>query len=265
MRRLKTLKHSIVSGVFAACLIISGMALAAGDAKTAPEQDWPHKGPFGTYDIEALQRGYQVYRENCAACHGMKRVAYRNLAEIGFSEAEIKAIAAEYLYEDGPNDDGDMFERPGIPADYFKNPYPNDQAARAVNNGALPPDMSLIVKARAYGEDYIYALLTGYSEPPEGETLATGMYWNEYMAGNKIAMAAPLADGVITYSDGTVATLEMAAYDVSQFLTWASEPSADIRKKIGFKVIGYLTFLAILLYLAKRKLWRHIKAHNKKS
>lgn len=261
MKTKTTLKNTFCTAILAVALICMGITSvqAAGDAKTPPEQDWPHKGMFGTYDIESIQRGYQVYRENCAACHGMKYLSYRNLAEVGFSEDEIKAIAREYSYTDGPNDEGEYFDRAGKPSDTFKEPYANDAEARYVNSGALPPDMSLLVKARHHGEDYIYALLTGYTDLPLGEELEEGQYWNDYMPGNKIAMPPPLTDGLITYSNGEPATLEQAAYDVTQFLAWASEPTADRRKQMGFKVLLYLLAFCAVMYLAKKKMWRDVK------
>lgn len=239
--------------------LASSSAHAAGDAKAPHDMQWPHEGVFGTYDIPAVQRGYQIYRENCSACHSMKYMSYRNLAEIGFTEDEIKTIAKEYTYIDGPNDEGDMFERPGKTSDRFKGPYANEEQARYANNGALPPDMSLLVKARANGEDYIYSILTGYVEAPEGEDLGAGQHWNEFMLGHKIAMAPPLADGTIVYSDGTEATLEQAAMDVVQFLAWASEPTADKRKAMGFKIMAYLLIFSILMYMTKVKIWHGIK------
>ncbi|MGM0422574.1 MAG: cytochrome c1 [Pseudomonadota bacterium] len=258
----KSLIHSLAKSLaLAAILSVVSLtpAAAAEDAPTPPEMDWPHHGIFGTYDKSALQRGFQVYREVCAACHGMDQLAYRNLADIGYNEDEVKAIASDYYVEDGPNDEGEMFERQAGPADTFKNPYANESAARYANNGALPPDLSLIVKARGGGEDYIYGLLTGYTEAPEGETLLAGQYWNEYMAGHKISMPPPIYDGAIIYSDGTEATVEQASHDVTQFLAWASEPHMDTRKAMGFKVILYLLAFTILMWFAKKKLWRDIK------
>lgn len=254
----KTLKKLLALAAIVSVLS-SGAALAAKEGPTPPDLDWPHEGIFGTYDRAALQRGFQVYREVCAACHGMDYLAYRNLAEIGYNEDEVKAIASDYYVTDGPNDEGEMFERPGIPADTFVNPYPNEAAARYVNNGALPPDLSLIVKARGNGADYLHAFLTGYSEPPEGETLLAGQYWNTYMPGHKIAMPPPLSDGMIVYSDGTEATAEQAAYDLTQFLAWASEPHADSRKAMGLKVLLYLLAFSVLMGLSKKKLWRNVK------
>ena len=250
----------LIQIILTAAFVLSfSAAYAAEDAITPPDMDWPHEGIFGTYDKAALQRGYQIYRENCAACHSMRYLSYRNLQEIGFTEAEVKAIANEYMVQDGPNDEGEMFERSGQPADRFVSPYPNDNAARYANNGALPPDLSLIAKARGNGTDYIYALLNGYEDAPADETLANGQYWNKYFLGHKIAMPPPISDGAIMYSDGTAASVEMASADVAQFLTWAAEPQQDARKKMGLKVILYLMLLTLIMYLAKRKIWRDIK------
>jgi ubiquinol-cytochrome c reductase cytochrome b/c1 subunit len=242
-----------------AMVCFSHSALAAKDAPTPPETEWSFDGMFGTYDKAAMQRGFQVYREVCAACHGIERVAYRNLMDLGYSEAQVKAIAAEAMVTDGPNDEGEMFQRPATPADRIYGPYPNDQAARYANNGVLPPDMSLIVKARKYGADYINALLTGYKEPPEGVTLSTGMYYNKYYAGNLIAMPQPFMDGQVTYADGTESTVEQMSYDVTTFLAWASEPTQDDRKRMGWKVLNFMVFFSFLLYLVKKKIWRDVK------
>lgn len=242
-------------------LSVSSTAQAAGDAPTPPKQDWHFNGPFGTFDRGALQRGFQVYKQVCSACHSMNHLSYRNLSALGYSEAQVKAIAAEYTVTDGPDDEGEMFDRPAKPSDRFKNPYANDQQARSVNNGALPVDLSLIAKARGGGADYIYALLTGYEEPPEGETLGNGQYWNKYMAGHKIAMAAPLSDDIVAYEDGSPTTLSQYSKDVSEFLMWAAEPHMEIRKRTGIKVVLFLLIFAGLLYAVKRKIWADVKGH----
>lgn len=234
-------------------------AMASGGGVEIPKQSWPHKGWSGTYDKAALQRGFQVYRESCSSCHSMKRLSYRNLTDIGFTAEEVKAVAAEYTVMDGPNDEGEMFERSAKPSDFFVSPFANDNAARYANNGALPPDMSLLVKARTGGEDYIFALLTGYKPAPEGAEIMEGMSWNTYFPGHAIAMTPPLADGQVTYSDGTSASLEQAARDVSQFLVWASEPHMEKRKRMGSKVLFFLVILCGVLYASKRKLWANVK------
>ena len=231
-------------------------ALAAAGAK--PEaQDWSFHGMFGTYDRGALQRGFQIYLEVCAACHSMNLVAYRNLAGIGLSEDQIKAVAAEYEVTDGPNEEGEMYSRPAKPSDRFVAPFANDNAARASNNGALPPDLSLMAKARKGGPDYLYALLTGYKEEsPEGVTLMEGMQYNVYFTGNQIAMAPPLADDAVEYQDGTKPTLAHLAQDVTTFLNWAAEPELEERKRMGIKVLLFLIVLTAMMYALKRQVWR---------
>ncbi len=210
---------------------------------------------FGTFDKSALQRGFQVYKEVCASCHSMNLLSYRHLEALGYTPGQVKAIAAEYMITDGPGDDGMMFERAGRPADRFKAPFANDQAARAANGGALPPDFSLIVKARAGGEDYLHALLTGYEAPPAGFEMNEGMHYNKYFPGHQIAMAAPLIDGQVAYADGTEASVDQMASDVSQFLAWASEPHLEERKQMGFKVLLFMAVFAGLLFALKRKVW----------
>jgi ubiquinol-cytochrome c reductase cytochrome c1 subunit len=231
-----------------------GTALAA-EAPTPPELHWSFQGIFGTYDRAALARGFQVYKEICSACHSMNLMHYRNLQDIGFSEDQVKQIAASVQVTDGPNDAGDMFERPGRPSDTFKPPFANENAARAANNGALPPDLSLIVKARKGGADYVHGILTGYSDPPADMKMAEGMNYNKYFPGHQIAMPPPLSDGAVTYPDGTKATVDQMASDVSNFLTWASEPKLEERHFIGVKSVLFLIVLTVLLYGAKRKIW----------
>ena len=242
---------------FAAMIAVSASAIAA-DAPTPPHQKWPHQGMTGTYDRAALQRGFQVYKEVCAACHSMKYLSYRDLAGLGYNPDEIKSIAAEYTVTDGPNDDGEMFERPARPSDRFKSPFVNDKAARAANGGALPPDMSLLVKARHHGEDYIHALLTGYEAAPEGTELMAGMYWNKYFPGHQIAMAPPLTEGQVSFSDGTTASVEQMSKDLTQFLAWASEPHMEARKKMGIKVVFFMFAFAAIMYAAKRRVWKDV-------
>lgn len=245
--------------IIALAVFFVGPALAAGEYKKPPKLDWPHDAIFGTYDKAALQRGFQVYKQVCSACHGMKRLAYRNLRELGYSEDQVKTIAAEYMVTDGPNDEGEMFQRPARPSDAFFAPYANEQQARYVNNGAYPLDLSLIVAARKNGADYIAALLSGYSEPPEGEELMEGMYWNEYFKGHQIAMAPQLMDGMVEYADGTEATVEQMSYDIASFLTWASDPHHDERKRMGLRVVLFLIVFSVLMYLVKKKVWRDIQ------
>jgi len=225
--------------------------------------DWSFKGLFGKFDRAALQRGYQVYTEVCASCHSMKYLSYRNLSEEGgpeFSEAAAKAIAASFEVIDGPNADGEMFTRPGKLSDKFVMPYDNVKAAQAANGGAYPPDMSVLVKARGGGVDYIYSLLQGYEDPPSGVTLDDGVYYNKYMYGNKIRMAAPLSDGIVEYGDGTNASVEQMSKDVTTFLMWAAEPHLEARHQMGFKAIVYLIILTILVYFSMKKIWSRVES-----
>tara|TARA_B100000963_G_scaffold205012_1_gene178473 strand:- start:1002 stop:1784 length:783 start_codon:yes stop_codon:yes gene_type:complete len=223
--------------------------------------DWSFKGLTGKFDRASLQRGFQVYKEVCASCHSMKYLSYRNLGQPGgpeFSEAEVKAIAASFEIVDGPDSQGEMFTRPGRPADKFLNPYPNEQAAKAANGGAYPPDMSVLVKARKGGANYIYSVLLGYDEKPENITLDEGVYYNKYMAGNKIKMPKVLSDGLVEYSDGTVSSEQQMAKDVTTFLAWAAEPELETRHKTGVKVMIYLILLSVLVYLSMKRIWSRI-------
>jgi len=224
--------------------------------------DWTFKGLFGKFDRASLQRGYQVYTEVCAACHSMKYLSYRNLSEKGgpeFSVAQAKAIAASFEITDGPNSDGEMFNRPGKLSDKFVMPYENVKAAEAANGGAYPPDMSVLVKARGGGVDYIYSLLQGYEEAPSGMILDEGVHYNKYMYGNKIKMSAPLSDGIVEYSDGTNASVEQMSKDVTTFLMWAAEPSLEARHQMGFKAILYLIILTTLVYFSMKRIWSRIE------
>jgi ubiquinol-cytochrome c reductase cytochrome c1 subunit len=258
---MTSMKQFILALLLSGSVMLSASAFAAEEHSHATQQlphvKWSFDGPFGTYDKAALQRGYKIYREVCSSCHAMKRVSYRNLHSLGYNEEEIKAIAAQYTVTDGPNDEGEMFERAARPSDHFKSPFANDNAAKYANNGALPPDMSLLAKARMGGPDYIYGILTGYEEPPADKKLLSGQYWNKYMAGHVIAMAQPLTDGQITYEDGTPQTLDQYARDVSQFLVWASEPEMEERKRMGAKVILFLVVFAAVMYGVKRKIWKN--------
>ena len=226
------------------------------------KENWTFKSFFGKFDRASLQRGYQVYTEVCASCHSMKYLSYRNLAQKGgpeFSEDQAKAIAASFEVTDGPNSDGEMFTRPGKLSDKFVNPYANDQEAKISNGGAYPPDMAVLVKARKGGADYIYSVLLGYEEPPEGITLDDGVYYNKFMYGNKIKMPAPLMDGLVEYSDGTEATAEQMAKDVTAFMMWSAEPHLEARHKTGFRVIIYLIILSVLVYFSMKKIWSRIE------
>jgi ubiquinol-cytochrome c reductase cytochrome c1 subunit len=225
--------------------------------------DWSFKGLFGKFDRGSLQRGYQVYTEVCSSCHSMKYISYRNLAEAGgpeFTEDQVKAIAANFEVTDGPNSDGEMFLRPAKLSDKFVMPFPNVKAAQAANGGAYPPDMSVLAKARSGGVDYIYSVLLGYEDPPVGVTLDDGVYYNKYMYGNKIKMSQPLLENLVEYSDGTVASEEQMAKDVTTFLMWAAEPHLEARHKMGFKAILYLIILTILVYFSMKKIWSRVES-----
>jgi ubiquinol-cytochrome c reductase cytochrome c1 subunit len=267
----------------------AGAALAQEHAAGAPAhfpihkpeyQQWSFAGIFGHYDRAQLQRGYKVYKEVCAACHSMNLVRFRNLAEEGgpgFTEEQVKALAAEYTIMDGPGDDGELFERPREPKDPFPAPFANEKAARASNGGAYPPDMSLLAKARAVergfpwfvldvfwpyqeqGPDYIHALLTGYQEPPEGVTVPDGQYYNPYfLSGMSLAMAPPLSDEQVEYTDGSPMTVDQYSKDVAAFLMWAAEPHLEARKELGFKAMIFLIVFGSLLGFVKRKVWADV-------
>ena len=238
-------------------LSISTTGIAAAAEGPEPKaQDWSFNGITGTYDRATLRRGLRVYLEVCASCHSLNLVAYRHLAGVGFAADEIKAIAAEFEVEDGPNDDGEMFSRPAQPSDRFPAPFANEQAARAANAGALPPDLSVINKARKGGANYIYSLLVGYKEEaPQGFAMMEGMSYNEYFPGNQIAMPPPLAEDGVEYADGTKASVEQLAVDVTTFLEWAGEPTMEDRKRLGIKVLLFLLVLTAMLYALKRKIW----------
>ncbi|MFN6254106.1 MAG: cytochrome c1 [Acetobacteraceae bacterium] len=253
------LRFSFKAFALAIGLFAAAPAHAAGGDIAIPDRKFSFDGVFGTYDRASAQRGFQVYKEVCAACHGLRLLSYRNLRELGLTEAQVAAIAAQFEIKDGPNDEGQMFERPGRPADRFRSPFPNDAAARAANNGALPPDLSVMTKARAGGADYLFALLTGYVDPPPGVTVMDGMHYNKYFPGNQIAMGPVLNPDQVDYADGTKATIEQMAHDVSTFLQWAAEPELEKRRAMGVKVIIFLTILAGLTYAVKRKIWADVK------
>jgi cytochrome c1 len=276
---------TLMKTMTAAALTMALSAAAANGAEKLPAKDvsFSFEGPFGTFDRAQLQRGYLVYKEVCAACHSMRLLHFRNLGDDGgpeFSEEAVKAIAAESQVTDGPNEEGEMFERPGIPSDRIPQPFPNEQAARVANNGALPPDLSLITKARngwsgyllsAYttklwkgggGPEYVYSVLTGYQDPPANlaEQAPEGMQYNPYFEnGPWIAMPPPLSEGGVSYADGTEATIEQQARDVSAFLTWAAEPKLEERKRMGFQVLIYMVVLTVLLYLTKKMIWSRVE------
>jgi len=233
-----------------------GLASTANPIKT---QKWSFQGMFGTFDRAAVKRGSQVFFEVCNTCHSLNMLSYRNLVDIGMSEASVKKLASEYEVQDGPNDEGDMFMRPALLSDHIVAPFANEKASRFANGGAFPPDLSVITKARAGGPDYVYDLLTGYrDEPPKGFEVPDGMFYNTQFPGHRVGMPPPLDDGAVTYSDGTPETLKQHAKDVVTFLSWAAEPELEERKSMGVKVLLYLIVLTAMLYALKRRIWNRI-------
>lgn len=281
------MKSTIVLAVAAmsAALGLAAPAFAAGETPMPPQVAWSFQGPFGTFDRGELQRGFQVYREVCQSCHGINRIYFRNLSQPGgpeFSPAQVQALAAEYKVQDGPNDAGEMFERPARAADRFPPPYPNEQAAAAAQGGKAPPDLSLMTKARTFergfpwfvidalrqysenGADYLVALLNGYKDPPQGVDVPAGGHYNEYYPGHIIAMPKPLSDGQVEYAKGANGqplvpeTVAQYAKDVTAFLAWAAEPHLEQRKRIGFVVILVLLLLTGLMYFTKKRVWADV-------
>jgi ubiquinol-cytochrome c reductase cytochrome c1 subunit len=269
-----TFVKSLTAAAFLVCL--TSPILAAEGQKEAKPVDYSFEGPFGHWDTGQLQRGYKVYKEVCSNCHSMELVSFRNLSEAGiFSEEQVKAVAATYTVKDGPDAAGEMFDRPGLAADRFPSPFANPEAARTANGGAYPPDLSLITKARAGwygtwrqlydgigGPEYVYSVLTGYEEPSEElkKEAPEGKHYNPYLAsGHWISMAAPLADGQVTFDDGAPNTASDMARDVSAFLAWTAEPKMQERKALGLKVLAYLLVLAGLLYFVKQKVWANVE------
>ncbi|GAA4642020.1 cytochrome c1 [Pontixanthobacter gangjinensis] len=238
-----------------------------------PDGGFAHDGVFGKWDLQQLQRGYQVYKEVCSSCHGMKFVAFRDLADLGYNEDEVKALAAEWVTVPGVDaDTGEAIVRPGSPTDYIPSPYPNQIAAAKANNNAIPPDLSLITKARHHGPEYVYSLLTGYSQPsaelkaefPDFET-PDGLHFNKYFPNLNLAMAPPITvDGQVSYTDGTEPTISQMSEDVAAFLTWTAEPTMVERKQKGWPVLGFLLFATILAFFAKKQIWSAVKPKKAK-
>jgi len=227
-----------------------------------PHLPWSHGGMIDSLDHASIRRGYQVYKQVCAACHSMRYLAFRNLTGVSHTEEEVKAMAEEDQFLDGPDEAGEMFERPGKPSDYFPKPFANDAAAAAANNGAIPPDLSFITLARHGNEDYIYHLLNGYCDPPAGIELREGQYFNPYFPGGAIGMAPPIYNEIIEYDDGTPATQSQLAKDVCTYLTWAASPEHDMRKKMAIKALSMLFLLSIPAYYMKRHKWSVIKSRK---
>jgi ubiquinol-cytochrome c reductase cytochrome c1 subunit len=273
----------VIAGAMATSLAGLAGAEAAEQVKP-PRLVWSFSGPFGAYDRAQLQRGFKVYREVCSNCHAISRLFFRNLSQPGgpgFSDAQVDTLAAQYKIKDGPNDQGEMFERPGRASDSFPPPFPNENAARTANGGAYPPDFSLLAKARTYergfpwfifdiftqyqeqGPDYIHALMVGYEEPPKDEEMLPGQYWNEFMPNHRIAMPKPLSDGQVDFKDKdgkptAPETVDQYAKDVAAFMMWAAEPHLEARKATGFKVMIFLVVFAGLMYFTKKKIWARV-------
>ena len=244
--------------VIAACFFAAPV-WAAGSGGVLKQAEWSFDGPLGTFDKASMQRGFQAYREVCSGCHSLDYIAFRNLADLGYNADEIKAIAAEYEVEDGPNDEGEMFMRAAVPADHFPAPYPNENAARAANNGAYPLDLSLIFKARPNGADYLYSLLTSYEEAPADVAVPEGMYYNAAYSGHLIAMPQPLYGDDVTYADGAESSVDAISKDLVNFLAWTAEPAMETRKRTGVAVLIFLVLLSGLSYGAMRFIWADVK------
>jgi cytochrome c1 len=253
------MRNAVAAALLAALTIAGTAAQAQEEPPAPPRQQWSFNGVFGTYDQAAMQRGFQVYKEVCSACHPVKHLFFRDLTQIGYSEDQVKGIAAQYQVTDGPNDQGQMFQRPARPSDPIPGPFPNDEAARAANNGALPPDLSLITKARDDGPDFVDAILNGFKPAPAGFKVGDGMYYNEYFPGHQIKMPPPLTADQVKFADGTQASVPQMAHDVVTFLGWAAEPTLDERHRMGVKVILFLLVMTGLFYAAKRKIWSRIE------
>ena len=240
-------------------LIFLSKFLLSASYETKPmEYDFTFNGILGTIDKNSAQRGLQIYTQICASCHGLKHLAYRNLEEIGYNKNQINNIAKQFMINDIPNEDGDINQREAIYSDNFVEPYPNQQAAKAANNGAYPPDLTLMVKARKDGANYLRSLLLGYDEAPDGFDVGEG-YYNKYMPGKVIAMPQPLYGDDVEYQDGTVATLDQEVIDIVTFLTWASMPEIEKRKSTGIKVVIFLIVMTFFFFLSYRKIWKDVK------
>jgi len=244
----------------AAALTLSSPAFAAEEVEPM-HREWTFDGVLGKFDRQQVQRGFQVYKEVCAACHSLSYLAFRNLEDVGYSEDQVKVIAAEYQVQDGPDENGDMFDRAARPSDHMPKPFANDQIARAANGGALPPDLSLMTKAREDGPNYVYSLMMGYKEPPSGFELMPGMSYNEYFPGHQIAMPVQITDDRVVYADGTKATAEQIAVDVVAFLHWVAEPKLEARHATGVRVMLFALLFTVLAFFYKKRLWARLEKH----
>ena len=251
----------LIAFIAALPAVIANAASTDGEEIEPPDlPDWSFSGPFGRYDQAALRRGLQVYVEGCWDCHSLRHVAYRSLSAlgIGYGPEDIKAFAADFDVVDGPDETGEMYERPARPSDRFAAPYPNKEAARAENKGMYPPDLSLITKARKDGANYLYSMLIGYTDPPAGVEPVPGMYYNKYVPGHFTGMNAPLLDNLVEYDDGTEATVEQMSQDVTEFLSWAADPHMNERKSLGLRVVIFLVLLTIMFIALKKEVWSHL-------
>jgi cytochrome c1 len=242
----------------AAALALAVPAVHASEEIHSPKEEWSFYGVLGKFDRAQVQRGFQVYKDVCAACHSLHYVSFRNFETLGYSEEQVKTLAATYEVQDGPNEEGEMFKRKAKPSDRMPGPFANDQAARAANGGALPPDLSLITKAREGGPDYVYHLLLGYEDAPAGVTVMPGLSYNKYFPGHQIAMSKQVQDGIVTFADGAPNDAAHIAKDVTAFLHWAAEPKLEARHSTGLRVILYALLFSIVAYAYKRRLWSKI-------
>ena len=241
-----------------AVLAVPHLAAAQAEPEPLPKVNWSFDGPFGTFDRASEQRGLQVWQEVCSNCHSMKEAYYRNLQGIGLTAEQVKAFASSITVPGGTDDQGQPVDRPALPSDHFRSPWPNDKAARAANNGALPPDHSLIEKAREGGATYVQDLLLGYQDPPATMKMSDGMNYNVYFPGRQIAMAQPLHDDQVTYADGTKASLEQESHDVAMFLTYMANPELEQRKRMGVRIVLFLAGMTAVTYAVKRKIWADV-------
>jgi len=253
------MRKFLITAAMGVSLAVSNVAMASGDMVKPIDIKWSFEGVFGTFDREAIKKGGQIFFEVCSGCHSMNLMSYRNLVDIGWTEEEAKEIAAAYEVEDGPNEEGEMFMRPARLSDRFVSPFPNEKASRYANGGAYPPDLSVITKARVGGPDYIYSLLTGYSEDvPEDIHMAEGTHYNKYFPGHQIFMAQPISGESVEFADGTSVDLDTESKYIVNFLAWAAEPELEERKSLGIKVMLYLILLTAMLYALKRRIWNRI-------
>ena len=250
--------RKLLAAGLTAALLVGAASAYAQEEDALPHLDWSFYGIFGTYDRAAAQRGFQIYNEVCSNCHSLNLLTYGDLTDLGFTQDQVKAIAAAKQVPD-TDDSGQPIQRPALPSDHFVAPFPNVKAARAANNGALPPDLSLIIKAREGGPDYVHGILTGYINPPAGFHLGDGMNYNEYFPGHQIAMPQPLSDNSVTFADGTPALLDEEATDVVTFLSWAAEPKLEERHRTGLKAVLFLIAMTGVLYGAKRRIWSEVE------